>query len=623
MRDIQLFVSCHKDSLVPESRLLQKIQVGAELADFRLSDALKDNEGASVSEKNKAYCELTAQYWAWKNADAEYYGFFHYRRYFDFSREFPLRPDGSPAGKTAPPYRVCESIRENMPEFGLTDARMEEVIKKYDIIATLREKSNSTVYEQYCQFHRKQDLDRMLTILKRMYPDYREAAEVYIKSKQHYFMNMYIMRKPYFCKYMEWLFPLLDEFEKETDFSEYSEQEYRACAYLSERMFGIWFTRAKKEAGLKCCELPYVIFEDTAPQEFPAPVFGKGSVNLVLASDERFAPYLAVMLRSVLDCTDKKRCYDIIVLHTDIAANTRKSIAALAEGRPEISIRFCDIRGCVRGIDFPVHHHFSRETFYRYFILKVLPDYEKVLYLDADMAVRQDVGKLYDTDIERYLLAAVRDMDVIGAFKSDPDTERYLTKRLELKRPLEYFQAGVLLLNLTALRRELTAEMLVKKTLEFSWHMVDQDVLNMFCQGRVRFLDQKWNMLIDWEYGGHSRRERMSHAPMGLWREYGEARKNPYIVHFAGVWKPWNTPACDWAEAFWNAARRTPFYERILLENTAGTGKNPVFDERREIRLHPTRLKIRVDMKKVNRLLPAGTRRRRLVRAIFGRSLRP
>ena len=34
---------------------------------------------------NSAYCELTTQYWVWKNIDADYYGFIHYRRFLSFA----------------------------------------------------------------------------------------------------------------------------------------------------------------------------------------------------------------------------------------------------------------------------------------------------------------------------------------------------------------------------------------------------------------------------------------------------------------------------------------------------------------------------------------------------------
>ena len=50
-------------------------------------DVYLDNSGEHISELNKAYCELTTQYWAWKNMEADYYGFCHYRRYFSFNKK--------------------------------------------------------------------------------------------------------------------------------------------------------------------------------------------------------------------------------------------------------------------------------------------------------------------------------------------------------------------------------------------------------------------------------------------------------------------------------------------------------------------------------------------------------
>lgn len=614
MPDIRIFVSCHKESYVPENTLLRKIRLGADIDGMSLSDTLRDNTGDNISEKNRIYCELTAQYWAWKNVEADYYGFFHYRRYLNFVQEYPAA--GGAKGHKAAYYIFCESNKQNLSAFGIEEDRMTALIKRYDIVTVLPERSNSSAYEQYCQFHNKSDIDRMLEILKRKYPDAAKAAKEYMASKILYFMNMYIMKKQVFTQYMEWLFPLLEEFETETDFTEYSEQEQRVCAYLAERLFGIWYTIQKK-TGIRCCELPYVLFDDTEPETVIKPVFGEDSVNLVLASNEAFSPYLAIMLQSVLAHAGKGRCYDIVILHSELTPDTQKEVAVLAAGRPEISIRFCNVKDKIRGIDFPVHHHFSKETFYRYFILDVMADYKKVLYLDADMIALCDVGELFDVDVGGYYAAAVKDMDVIGAYKAERDTEQYLKKQLGLVRPLEYFQAGVLLLNLELLRRELSVGKLVEKTLEYKWRMADQDVLNLFFQGRVKFLEQKYNVLMNWKYGGHSREERMSQTPARLWGEYKKAREEPYLIHYAGAWKPWNTPACDYAEQFWREARKSPFYERILYENFTGKkGSADCRDDRRIFLLRPTKIKIKVDMKKLNRFFPVGSRRRRFVRTI-------
>ena len=73
---IKIYISCHKDCFVPEHPFLFPIQVGCAISEKRLPFALHDDEGENISSKNKMYCELTAQYWAWKNdTDADYYGF--------------------------------------------------------------------------------------------------------------------------------------------------------------------------------------------------------------------------------------------------------------------------------------------------------------------------------------------------------------------------------------------------------------------------------------------------------------------------------------------------------------------------------------------------------------------
>lgn len=615
MSEVKIFVSCHKESHLPKSEILQAVQAGTALQEVKFDKMYHDNDGLQISGKNKAYCELTVQYWAWKNIQADYYGFCHYRRYFSFDKEYPVTENGNLLTKKWRPYSEWEDIKE----YTVDDNRIRQITEKYDIVTVLREPMNSTVYEQYSQFHHKKDLDRMLQLLYARYPEYWSAAEQYMSSKEHYFLNMYVMKKAVFFHYMEWLFPLLDEFERTTDFSEYNEQEYRATAYLAERLFGVYYTYVKKIGTLKCCELPYVLFRNTDPLQQIEPVFGTDSVSLVMAADNRFAPYLAVFIHSVTACSKENENYDMVVLHRNISKENQQRIRQMTEGMKNICIRFVNLSGYVKGIPFKVHHHFSVETFYRYFILDVMKEYQKVLYMDSDMVVLRDVAELYRENVEGYMLAAVKDVDVIGSMKSDERSEQYAKTTLGIKKELEYFQAGVLLLNLQEMRKNTSSKELVEKTLERKWHMVDQDVLNIICQGKVRFLEQKWNVMMNWTYGRKSRMDVIKNVPVPLWKEYREARKNPYVIHYAGAWKPWNTPNCDYAEEFWRYARNTPFYETILYENTSKnreTGSLDGTEGKRVFYLRPTNLRIAVDMKWVNKLMPAGSRRRIMVREL-------
>ena len=91
MADKLLLMTAHhkEDPFIPISqKLFFPIQVGKELSEIDLK-INSDNQGDSISNKNKTFCELTAYYYAWKNRDEEYIGLMHYRRIFS-SRKYLL-----------------------------------------------------------------------------------------------------------------------------------------------------------------------------------------------------------------------------------------------------------------------------------------------------------------------------------------------------------------------------------------------------------------------------------------------------------------------------------------------------------------------------------------------------
>lgn len=55
-------------------------------------------------------------------------------------------------------------------------------------------------------------------------------------------------------------------------------------------------------------------------------------------------------------------------------------------------------------------------------------------------------------------------------------------------------------------------------------------------------------------------------APYYIMDAYEEARKHPYIIHYAGFLKPWMKPDEDFGFEFWKVARTTLFYEKILSD---------------------------------------------------------
>ena len=85
--DDTILVVTHKnfdDSIIPKG--YKVIKVGDKLLDEEVDSKgwLRDSYLANIANQNPWYCELTAQYWAWKNLQGsdEIVGISHYRRYF-------------------------------------------------------------------------------------------------------------------------------------------------------------------------------------------------------------------------------------------------------------------------------------------------------------------------------------------------------------------------------------------------------------------------------------------------------------------------------------------------------------------------------------------------------------
>ena len=251
MADIKIFVCCHQPCEVPNYPLLVPIQVGAALADAHFPGFLHDDTGDNISAKNRSYCELTAQYWAWKNIEADHYGFFHYRRY--------LYPDEG----AKRPYIV-----RSEPTPGLLDklgyGEFERLIERNDLILPKAENMFVLVREHYASavYHHAEDLKLAERIVAERTPEMSDAMEGYLSGELQYFGNIYIMRREVFRDYCAWLFPILDEFDRRADMSGYTAQEKRADGYIAERLLGVYAAFYRGE--LRICEIPRVHFY---PQE--------------------------------------------------------------------------------------------------------------------------------------------------------------------------------------------------------------------------------------------------------------------------------------------------------------------------------------------------------------------
>lgn len=564
MSEIKIFVSHTPNShhMRVQHPLMYPVIAGS---DFQTEQApqgmLRDNEGIHISYKNKSYCELTTQYWAWKNECADYFGFCHYRRFFSF---FPGKLKEADCGCVMYPFLD----EKTQAALRMDESSMRKYIEKYDVLIAkgipvnaLRSKSVYEHYQNAAQLHVK-DLDLLLDIINEKYPKLAHTAQSYVHGKIFYPCNMFIMKKQLFDKYSKLLFAVLDEFEKRSDMSNYSREGIRTPGHLGERMAGIFYSYLKEQGKYRLGELQIVQIGHTDEETICSSSNAEDdSIPIVLAANQHYVPVLYTCIKSLTDYASDDRNYKIYVFHIDIEQGSRKEIQKLQ--RQNIKIIFVHVAKNISRYHLKAKGHISAETYYRFLILDILTEYPKAIYLDCDTIVRYDLSKLYEIPMGDCLLGAVADPDFAGQYYgANPDTRQYCDEILKLKEPASYFQAGVLVFNINACKKELCVKQLLQMAETGIYKYSDQDILNIVCEGRVRYLDMAWNVLTN---GSCNRwHQVIKYAPSDLMDAYEKAREQPFIIHYAGTAKPWDHLKDDFAKEFWLTARTTPYYEELI-----------------------------------------------------------
>ena len=208
MEKVKILVACHKPGKVYQDEVYTPIHVGRAISNYKdeMADMIGDDTGDNISDKNPMYCELTAQYWAWKNLpDVDYIGFCHYRRYF---------------------YMDCNQ------------QTVENLLRHHDVI-TLKYYYDHPMWREMVHFISVEDLTILMMVIKQKYPEYEKTMLDYLYGNVFYPKNMLICKKEFFDQYAEWLFDVLMTCEKYIKPSPYTRGR-RTLAYMGEYLLTIY-----------------------------------------------------------------------------------------------------------------------------------------------------------------------------------------------------------------------------------------------------------------------------------------------------------------------------------------------------------------------------------------------
>ncbi len=286
----------------------------------------------------------------------------------------------------------------------------------------------------------------------------------------------------------------------------------------------------------------------------PSPAFSESKTCFVFATNDNYAPYLAVALYSLKEHAPKDTGYDICILHSDLAEELQQGLKIFPDAH--FSIRFINTTPYLDDIDTSLlvtHAHFSREAYYRFFIPHIFCHYEKVVYCDCDMLFVENAQELFAVDLQGMPMAGVLEYKFKCKVCFDTVLHDYAIHILQLNDVQKYFNSGLLIFDI----EKLQALNFTEKCLEILARVqrprtVDQCIINSLMQDKVLFLDPSWNLQthVDVE-------ELKAHLAENEYSAYMQALQAPKVIHYCSPQKPWNTKKIAFGELWWKYARRS------------------------------------------------------------------
>lgn len=240
-------------------------------------------------------------------------------------------------------------------------------------------------------------------------------------------------------------------------------------------------------------------------------------INILLCVDDNYCSKLYALLHSLNQTTINKVSAYIVYRELNVQNLTvLLKIAAQLRMLKIIPVKIDDYYYEQLRLISLHNSNLPLSTYYRFLATKLLPQIDRIIYLDIDMLVTADLTTLWQTPLGNNIIGACRDLPLTE--KENSWSYRFLGNKGN-----DYFNAGMLIMNLAAMRKINFFERITDFTQKAanSFLFGDQDALNFFLQDNVKILDSKYNVILSYIDNIENSR--------------------PVIVHYCGYdgLKPW------------------------------------------------------------------------------------
>ena len=261
-------------------------------------------------------------------------------------------------------------------------------------------------------------------------------------------------------------------------------------------------------------------------------MFDQNHLHIVLASDNNYAEFIAVVLVSLFV---KNKEFSNITVHilSNVISQENQERLKTHIPKEKGEIYFYDISNLEKMLGIKVPDTIAVSAYARLFIPSILPaDIDRILYVDCDTLICSSLKSLWTITINNNLIAGV----------IDPLPNHIPKIKIGIEEDTPYFNSGVLLINLKLWREENLQQQFLTFLYRHNGHVHhhDQGIINAVCDGRKRIIHPKFNVMSTF-YSHKYSVMNSCNTPFYSEKDIVNAKMNPVIIHFTEDFynRPW------------------------------------------------------------------------------------
>ena len=205
-------------------------------------------------------------------------------------------------------------------------------------------------------------------------------------------------------------------------------------------------------------------------------------INIAFCGNQNVLALGSVAIVSLIQHTNSNNLYNVYFLHApDCDKSDLNKLQSLSTSN--VNVKLIDMSKYEDRLQKITTHRFGTPSLYRILLPEVFPNLDRIVYLDTDIMLRNDIAILHNMQFKSndWLIAARKNLTI-------PSEVKY-----KLNNKCDFYNSGVLIINLNEWRNQNIQQKVLTEVSTNKYKTPDQSAINIICKNHIEEIPFSWN----------------------------------------------------------------------------------------------------------------------------------